>query len=75
MKVLRRYNQHRRDLDIDVECENCGQKETITTAYDDRNYWDNVVPAMKCRNCGKSTKDIGAEVDFMPTRYSEGQQV
>jgi hypothetical protein len=28
MKVTRRYDQHRRDLKIDLECENCQATDT-----------------------------------------------
>lgn len=53
MKVIKRYNQHRRDLIIDMVCEGCEAKDTYDGAYDDRNFWDNVVPAFKCKKCGK----------------------
>lgn len=75
MKVTRRYNQHRRDLSIDMECENCGTSATYRNAYDDRNFWDNVVPSFKCLQCGKSTKDLGLDVEIMPTRYPDGMQL
>ena len=47
MKLIQKKNQMRRDLDIDVECEGCGNKEEICGAYDDRYYWDNVLPDIK----------------------------
>lgn len=75
MKVTRRFNQIRRDLSIDLECESCGNKETYGGAYDDRNFWDNVVPEMECGNCGKSTKDLEEKVEFMPTRYAQDEVV
>jgi hypothetical protein len=75
MKVIRRFDQYRRDLRIDLECEGCGAKELNCSAYDDRNFWDNVIPDKKCENCGKSTKDLGGEAEIMPTRYPEGMQV
>ncbi len=75
MKVVKRYNQYRRDLDIDMECESCGATETYTSAYDDHNFWDNVVPEFKCKKCGKSAKDLGIEPKIMPTRYPEGFQI
>jgi len=40
MRVLKIYNQYRRDCWADVECENCGYKKTIKSAYDDRKYKD-----------------------------------
>ena len=70
MKVIRVYNQHRRDCDCDLECESCGHKKTLTSAYDDRNYWDNVIPASKCDQCGKSTKDLGITPEFTGTKYA-----
>ena len=75
MRVTRRYNQYRRDLTIDMECENCGATDTYGGAYDDRNFWDNVVPAFKCSKCGKSTKDLGPEPEVVPTKYPEGRQL
>ena len=64
----------RRDCWCDLECEGCGNKETIKSAYDDRNYWDNVVPSFKCEKCKKSTNDLGLKPEVMPTRYPEGEQ-
>ena len=75
MKVLKKYNQSRRDLHIELECENCGHRETNTSAYDDRNYWDNVVPNFKCEKCWKSTNDLGIEKKFIPTKYAAHEVV
>lgn len=75
MLVTKRYNQHRRDLWVDLECESCHHEQTAKSAYDDRNYWDNVVPNMKCESCNKSTKDLGLEPEIMPTKYPEGYQI
>jgi len=75
MKVLRIYNQIRRDCDCDLECENCGNKKTYKDAYDDRNFWDNVVPSFKCEKCEKSSNDLGTEKEHISTRYPEGMQV
>ena len=72
MKVLKIYNQMRRDCDCDLECESCGNKETDGGAYDDRNYWDNVIPAQKCEKCGKSTNDLGTPKEHISTKYPEG---
>lgn len=75
MKVLKRYNQHRRDLHIDLECENCGFKKTVKNAYDDSNYWENVVPNMVCESCTKTTKKLNIDVTDIGTKYPEGMQV
>ena len=71
MKVIRIYNQHRRDCHCDLECESCGNKETITSAYDDDNYWVNVIPNKKCSKCNKSTKELGLSSDKIQTKYPE----
>ena len=75
MKVTKRYNQYRRDLTIDMKCEGCGATDTYKGAYDDRNFWDNVMPDFKCTACGKSTKDLGLKAEPMYTRYDEGEEV
>lgn len=75
MKVTKRYNQFRRDLSIDMECEGCKATATYDSAYDDRNFWDNVVPNFKCEKCEKSTKDLGLETEIIPTKYPEGFQI
>jgi len=75
MKVIKKYNQMRRDCWADLECENCGNKETYKSAYDDRNYWDNVVPSYKCKKCGKSTNDLGLKPKFTQTKYRDFEVV
>ena len=75
MKVVRRYNQFRRDLSIDMECESCGAKDINASAYDDHNFWTNVVPMWNCKQCGKSSNDIGAVPDNVSTRYAQHEVV
>lgn len=75
MKVTRRYNQHRRDLSIDMECENCSATDTYHGAYDDGYFWQTVVPDFKCKQCDKSSNDLGVEPEDTHTRYPEGMQV
>lgn len=75
MKVTKRYNQHRRDLDIDMVCESCGAEDTYDSAYDDSNFWVNVVPNFKCPKCEKSSNDLGVKPEDTHTRYPEGMQV
>ena len=75
MRVTRRYDQYRRDLSIDMQCESCGTDDSYDDAYDDRNFWDNVVPEFKCPSCGKSTKDLGLDVQSISTVYPEGMQI
>ena len=71
MKVTKKYNQHRRDCWCDLKCESCGHTETYEGAYDDRNFWDNVVPGFKCDKCGKSSNDLGVKPKVIPTKYDE----
>ena len=87
MKVIKIYGQTRRDCKCDLECENCGNKETYGGAYDDRNFWDNVIPVLpclilasyfqlyQCSKCGKSSNDLGIKKEHIPTKYPEGFQV
>lgn len=75
MKVLIKYNQHRRDCWTDLECEGCGHKYTYKGAYDDRNFWDNVIPNKKCKACGKSTNDLGLKPQNIGTKYNEEEEV
>lgn len=75
MKFLRKYNQFRRDCDCDLECENCGNLETIKDAYDDRNYWDNVVPNFKCSKCEKSSNDLGIKPIEVATKYADYETI
>jgi len=75
MEVLEKYNQYRRDCSIDLRCEGCGAERTNAGAYDDRNFWDNVVPAMKCEACGESTNSLGLETAVVPTKYAEDEVV
>jgi predicted RNA-binding Zn-ribbon protein involved in translation (DUF1610 family) len=75
MKVIKRYNQHRRDLSIDTECENCGAKDTDKTAYDDSDFWNIWQPKQKCPKCGESTESLNIEPEDTHTKYPEGLQV
>jgi len=75
MKVLSIYNQMRRDCWCDLECEGCGEKKTYKSAYDDRNFWDNVVPNWKCDKCGKSTNDLDVKIkQKIETKYPDDEQ-
>lgn len=75
MKIIAFGEQHRRDCRIDVECEGCKNQRLNISAYDDRNYWDNVLPDMKCQKCGESTNSLGLNKEDIPTKYPEGYQV
>jgi predicted RNA-binding Zn-ribbon protein involved in translation (DUF1610 family) len=67
MKIKQITGRHRRDFTAIYECEHCG----VTykgSGYDDANFHDNVIPAMKCSSCGKTASD-----DYQPLqpRYPE----
>lgn len=71
MKVLKKYNQTRRDCYCDLVCEGCGHAETHISAYDDRNFWDNVIPNKNCKKCGKTTVEMGIKPDHISTKYAD----
>lgn len=55
MKITKTYDWMRRDFSFDAECEHCGNIEQNHSGYDDSNYYNNVVPKMKCGKCGESS--------------------
>lgn len=75
MKVVKKYDQFRRDCKCDLRCEGCGAETTNFGAYDDRNYWDNVIPAQRCEKCGESTNSLGVEKEVIPTKYAAHEVV
>lgn len=75
MKVTKRYNQHRRDLWIDTQCESCGVTKIVKDAYDDHDYWVKWQPQQKCDNCGESTETLGNGPVDTHTKYPEGMQI
>lgn len=56
MKIKRIDSQHRRDFRAVYECEHCAATEE-SYGYDDTHFHQNVIPAMKCKSCGKSAGD------------------
>lgn len=75
MKLIRKFNQYRRDLDCELECEGCQAKAIVRGAYDDRNYWDNVLPSFSCQVCGKSTNNLSMKPEYVATRYADNEIV
>lgn len=71
MKIKQITWQHRRDFSAIYECQHCGH-ERPGTGYDDDHFHDNVIPKMKCDECGKTAGD-----DYRPlaTKYPEGEQL
>jgi len=74
MKIRTIISQHRRDFQAIYSCENCGETHE-SYGYDDRNFHDNVIPAMKCRKCKLSSNDLGTEIPHTETKYPDHLQV
>lgn len=53
MKITEYLSHHSNDFTATVECEHCGHTAKLTTGYDDAHYHNNVMPAMRCKACGK----------------------
>ena len=72
MRIKQINSQHRRDFIADYECEHCGFIEKDSDGYDDANFHQNVIPKMKCEQCGKTADD-----NYKPlaTKYPEWMQV
>ena len=62
---------YRRDFTAIYECEHCGATEE-RGGYDDRNFHENVIPVMKCGDCGKT-----ADNTYRPlaTKYNDWEIV
>jgi transcription elongation factor Elf1 len=75
MKIKKIASQYRRDFTALMVCEFCNAEEMDKGGYDDRNYHDNVIPNMKCKNCGKSTISEGGSIEKTETKYPEGFQI
>ena len=71
MKIKEITSQHRRDFRSIYECEHCGGEKT-GQGYDDTYFHKNVIPAMKCDNCGKTARE-----DYQPraTKYPDGMRI
>ena len=74
MKIIEITSQHRRDFYAIAECENCKAKDSIS-GYDDRYYHDNVMPNMKCPECGKTRIDLGLTQEPTQTKYQEWEVI
>lgn len=72
MKIIKMVSQSRRDFSAIMECEHCGHQELNKHGYDDDNYHQNVIPAMKC---GKCEKTAGDDYEPQATKYSADQVI
>jgi len=71
MKIKKITSQHRRDFTAIYECEHCGAEKT-DGGYDDANFHNNVIPGMKCDECGKFAPE---EYRPLATKYPEGMTI
>jgi len=55
VKIKEIISQSRRDFQAIYECEHCGHTFE-GYGYDDRNFHEVVIPAMKCPECKKQAK-------------------
>lgn len=71
MRIKRIIDQHRRDFTAEYECEHCGHT-LKANGYDDAYFHRNVIPKMKCGECGKTAAD-----DYTPraTKYAAHEVV
>lgn len=71
MHIKKILHQYRRDFTAIYECEYCGHEEQ-GSGYDDAYFHGKVIPAMKCKQCGKT-----ADENYRPltTKYPEGYQI
>ena len=56
MKIKEITSQNRRDFTAVYVCEHCGA-EHESGGYDDANFHNNVIPAMRCSVCDKTAAD------------------
>ena len=71
MKIKKIEDQCRRDFTAIYECEHCGATEA-GGGYDDDNFHRNVIPSMKCGQCGKAA---GNNYRPMGTKYAAHEVV
>ena len=67
MKIQKIISQTRRDFTAIYKCEHCGDTH-LGHGYDDSNFHQNVIPAMKCSACGKTA---GGDYKPLATKYPD----
>lgn len=67
MKIKKVTSRSRRDFWAVYKCEHC-DAEKATHGYDDANFHDNVIPKMKCHDCGKISPE---NYEPIATKYEE----
>ena len=56
MKIKTIESRNRRDFQAVYECEHCGHTQS-GYGYDDDHFHNNVIPSMKCNDCGRTAGD------------------
>jgi len=65
MRIRSKRSQHRRDFHAIYECEHCGHTHD-GSGYDDANFHQNVIPNMKCAECGKTAGGVPSSSASIP---------
>lgn len=53
MRVIELLSKFGRNYSAVLSCEHCGATEQLSTGYADKNYEENVLPAIACQKCHK----------------------
>ena len=53
MKIVKITSTYANDFSADMVCEHCGRTAHLTSGYHDAFYHERVIPAMRCKGCGK----------------------
>ena len=61
MYILNKTSQHNNDFTAILQCEHCDSTQRLTSGYNDSNYYNKVIPAIRCNSCGKKGKPITPE--------------
>lgn len=59
-------NRNRRDFTGTITCESCDHSEELRSGYDDEYYHNEVIPNMKCTQCGESTNTLEIGIRTRP---------
>lgn len=62
MKIQKITFEHRNDFYAILECEHCQATQELKTGYNDGYYHNHVLPAIKCKACGKGRFGDAADV-------------
>lgn len=63
MKIVKILSRYGNDFSAEMECEHCGRTAKLTSGYNDVYYHTRVIPAMRCKGCGKNRAGELAHTD------------